>query len=198
MDSKITGNLLPRLQRILDRLLELFRVRLDVGTEAGDQLTVRSDQELIEVPTYRPGVAGILAGKLLKERVRVVTLDGDLSVHGERDLEVRLAELLDVLVRGRLLPPKVIAREAGDDEALGFEVIIQRLESVILTGVAALAGDIDDKPGLAALEGAERGRLAVDILYRDAKESEGFVFRVQGGHENCQSQGEESHEQIVA
>ena len=198
MDSKTTGNLLPRLQRILDRLLELFRVRLDVGTEAGDQLTVRSDQELIEVPTYRPGVAGILAGKLLKERVRVVTLDGDLSVHGERDLEVRLAELLDILVRGRLLPPKVIAREAGDDEALGFEVIIQRLESVILTGVAALAGDIDDKPGLAALEGAERGRLAVDILYRDAKESGGFVFRVQGGHENCQSQGEESHEQIVA
>ena len=50
MDSKITGNLLPRLQRILDRLLELFRVRLDVGTKAGNQLTVRSDEELVEVP----------------------------------------------------------------------------------------------------------------------------------------------------
>ena len=57
MDSKIASNLLPRLQRILDRLLELFRVRLDVGTEAGDQLTVRADQELIEVPADGSGMA---------------------------------------------------------------------------------------------------------------------------------------------
>ena len=132
-------------------------------------------------------MAGVLTGKLVEERVGVVSLDRDLGVHREGHLKVRLTELLDVLVRGRLLAPKVIAREAGDDEALGFEVIIQRLESIILTGVATLAGDVDDEPGLAAFDGAERGRLAVDILYRDTKESGSFVFSVQGSHDKRQS-----------
>ena len=48
-------------------------------------------------PVSGTGMAGILAGKFFEKRVNVITLDDNLSVHWEGDLEVRLAELLNVL-----------------------------------------------------------------------------------------------------
>ena len=64
---------------------------------------------------------------------------------------------------------------------------MQRLESVILAGVTALAGDIDDEPSLAALDGSKRGNLTVDVLHGNAEESGCFVFSVQGSDDYRQN-----------
>lgn len=66
MDSKIASNLLPRTKRLLDSLLQLFGIRLDVGGEARNQLTVGTNQELVEVPSNRAGMTSILTHKFFE------------------------------------------------------------------------------------------------------------------------------------
>lgn len=130
--------------------------------------------------------------------MRGIALDLHLGVHREGDLEVRLTELLDILLRTRFLSAEIIAREASDHEPLGLEVIVQGLQTRILARVATLTGDVHDKPSLTTFDITERRGLTVDVLDWNTEKSGGFVVSVQGGHENYQSQGEESHEQIVA
>ena len=129
-------------------------------------------------------MAGALAGEFVEQRVRIITLDRDLAIQGEGDLEVSLTEFLDGLLGGRLLSAEVVAGESGDDESLRLMALIQRLQAGILPRVAALAGDIDDEPGLASLDRAERGGLTIDVLHRHGEQTgRGFLGRSERGEE---------------
>lgn len=63
---------------------------------------------------------------------------------------VDLAEALDLVVRAGLLPAKLVAGEAEDDEALVLELLVELLEPGVLRGEAALGGGVDDEGYFAA------------------------------------------------
>ena len=86
-----------------------------------------------------------------KTRVRPGAEHVRLREHRERDAEVRLAELGDLLVRARLLPGDVVGGEAEQDEAVVAPVAVELLEPLELRRVAALRGGVDDEDDLAAV-----------------------------------------------
>ena len=94
--------------------------------------------------------------------------DVRLREHRERDAEVRLAELGDLLVGARLLAGDVVGGEAEDHEALVAVLAIELLEALELRGEAALAGGVDDQHHLAAVSAQSRG-LAVEQRLRAAQ-----------------------------
>src|SRR5262245_33566566 len=89
----------------LDRLDQRPRLGLHARIEPADDLAVLADQELVEVPLYRPGELRVR----LRRREEVVqrrlprALDDDFLRHRERDAVVLAAELRDLLVAARLL-----------------------------------------------------------------------------------------------
>src|SRR6516225_10925885 len=93
------------LQLRLDALDDLGLIRAEVGLEAGDDLTVSADQELLEVPgNVAAGLRiGVLARQILVQRADALALDDDLGQHREADLVVVLAELGDLGVGAGLL-----------------------------------------------------------------------------------------------
>ena len=83
----------------------------------------------------------------------VVAVDVDLGEHREGHAVVDLAELADLLLGAGLLAAELVAREAEHDEALVVQVLVERLEALVLGGEAAGARRVDDEDDLAGVVG---------------------------------------------
>ena len=75
---------------------------------------------------------------------------------------INLAKALDLLLTSRLLPAKLVAREAEDDEALVLVLLVELLEAGVLRGEAAFGGGVDDE-----------GHFAFELLGSERSEGEG-------------------------
>src|SRR6185312_12196494 len=90
-------------ERLLQLARQLWRHGLHAAVEVLDDLPVRSDQELVEVPRHRSALLSGEPGQVLVERVGLRPLHRDLGEEGEGRLVAELAELLDLRVAPRLL-----------------------------------------------------------------------------------------------
>ena len=108
------------------------------------------------------GIEGVLVG----------AGDGDLGEEGEGDGVVEGAEGGDLLIGAGLLTGEVVGREAEDEEAAIFVLLVESFEGGVLRGEAALGGDVHDEENLAGVVG-EGGGSAGDGSERD---------RGEGGH----------------
>ena len=103
-------------QAVFDGLENFLGVGLGLGSEAGDDLALAVDAELVEVPAdlaCEVGV-GVLAGEEGVERVLVVACDGDFGKEVELNAVVLRAEDGDVFVGAWLLLAEVVGGEAED------------------------------------------------------------------------------------
>src|SRR6266849_8954756 len=124
------------------------------------ELAVGTDQVFVKVPARRAGFAED-GGDPAIERVGAGADDPVLLGQREIDLVIRLAELLDVGRRPRLLLAKIVGRYAEHDKAARAIAAPQRLEVAILRGIAAKRGGVDDEHR-AASPGCERQLFAVE------------------------------------
>jgi len=116
-------------ESLLDRAAQLWGFGLDARLESGDDLSIAIDQEFGEIPRDRPGVFGVgrLAGQELIKWVNALALDDDLGEQWEADLVVGAAELLDLVIRSRLLGAELVGREGEDLESLILVLLIDLL-----------------------------------------------------------------------
>ena len=142
---------------------DLGRVGCDGRLEAGDGFAVAIEDEFGEVPLDVAADLRIdgLVGEVLVERGLVGALDGDLGHHGEGYVVFFAAEGLDLGVGAGLLIGEVVGGDADDDEAAVLVLFVDRFEGLVLRGVAATAGYVDQEEDL-AVELREAGGLAVD------------------------------------
>ena len=128
--------------------------RLGVRRVPLDHAAVATDEELREVPLDPVAEqAALLALEPREERVGVGAVDVDLGEHREGDAVVDLAELLDLGLGAGLLAPELVAGEAEDDEALVAQLLVERLQPLVLGREAARAGGVDDEDDLAGVLG---------------------------------------------
>ncbi len=73
----------------------------------------------------------------------ILAFDRDLLEHRKGNLILQGAELLDLFVASRLLAQKIVRGESQHFEAPVFESVVERLQSFVLWGETALAGDVD-------------------------------------------------------
>src|SRR5690242_15345375 len=101
-------------KRGLDRRDDLLVLRLDAGTEPGDDLARRTDEELLEVPADVAVVALRVRDvhQLGVQRVPGIAVDVDLLGEREGDAVRGRTELRDLLRAARLLAAELIARNA--------------------------------------------------------------------------------------
>ena len=92
-----------------------------------------------------------------------MALTPTLEYSGEIDLIVAFAEVLDLGVAARLLPAEIVGGEAEHHKSLWAVLAVERLQALVLAGVATLAGGIDHQHHLAGI-GAQAPGFAVDIL----------------------------------
>src|SRR5205085_10398378 len=102
------------------------------------------DQVLVEVPARR--LAAARAREIAIQRIR---LQRALREHREVDGVLVDAELRDLLVRAGLLAAEVVHRKAEHHQAAVAVFAEERLQSVVLRRIAALARGVDDKKYLA-------------------------------------------------
>jgi len=121
--------------------------RIVLRVEAGDDVPLAIEQELVEVP-------GDLARKLRVRRLvreeRVEGMDGlalhgDLREHRERDTVRQAAKALDLGFRSWLLPHEVIRWETEYLESAIVETRIKHLQVLVLGRETALAGHVHDE-----------------------------------------------------
>ena len=77
------------------------------------------------------------------------SLDDDFFEHWEGDAELGLAELMDLVVGAWFLGTKFVCWEGKDFESFFVLLVVDGLETFILRGEAALAGDIDHEQDFA-------------------------------------------------
>jgi hypothetical protein len=87
--------------------------------------------------------------------------DVDLGEQGEAHRVVLRAELLDLLVAAGLLAQEVVGREAEHHQPPPAVLPVQRLQTLVLVGVAAARGYVHDQQDLLLLQAY---LAAVDIL----------------------------------
>ena len=116
-----------------------------------DDVAVAIDQELGEVPLDRLGAeqSGLRLLQVLVERRRVLAVDVDLGEQRKRDAVVDLAERLDLLLAAGLLRAELVAGKAEDLEPLAVQLLVERLEPLVLRRESALARRVDDQQRLA-------------------------------------------------
>src|SRR5207249_1874917 len=114
-------------ERAFDFIGDRRIARPDLGWPGADELAVRPDQVFVEIPARRAGFADDAGGPAI-ERVGVGADDAVFLGQREIDLVIRLAELLDVGRRPRLLLAEIVGRHAEHDEALGAIAAPQRFE----------------------------------------------------------------------
>ena len=93
------------------------------------------------------------------DRMLVVSFDVHLGHHLKTHAVVACAELTNVAGGARLLLAKLVAREAQDDQALVFVLVVQFLEWPVLRGVTATRGGVDNHDAF-AFQVAEGVRVA--------------------------------------
>src|SRR5260221_1253898 len=145
---------------------------------AGDAAVGR-DEVFVEVPARRSGVAELL-GDPAEERMRGGA--DDVLLVGERKIDrvVALAELLDLVGRARLLLAEIVRRHTDDDEAAIAVLTPERLEILILRGVAAERGGVDDENRVPAIL-RQRQLFAVDRGEFEIVTLHATTLRVTGG-----------------
>src|SRR6266481_8659224 len=117
---------LERRQSLLDRASNLRRIRRHGRLEARDDLTLRPDQELREVPLNVAAslrIRGLVRQILVKRRL-VVALHRNLRHHRELHVVLGLAERFDFLIRSWLLGAKIVGWNADDHEAAVVVLLI--------------------------------------------------------------------------
>src|SRR5262245_42441428 len=102
-------------------------------------MSLAIDQELLEVPPHGACLTGIVLdlGEDRVERVLFGTLNVELGEQWERDTEVDLAELLDLLCGPRLLVEELVAGEPENRETPVRVLFVQSLEARVLRREAA-------------------------------------------------------------
>src|SRR5262245_49351647 len=111
-------------QHALNALGHLGRLRRHRGLKALDDLAVRTDQELGEIPLDVARKGGIRSRELGIERVAVGAVDLDLVEQREGHIVLGRAELLDLLVGPGLLGAELVAGEAEHREALALVFLL--------------------------------------------------------------------------
>jgi len=121
-------------------------------------LAVPVDQKLGEVPldVLQPQQARFLLLEPRIEGVGLLAVDLALGHDGEADRIVEGAEAGYLLCISRLLMAELIAGEAQDHQPTWTQFAIKRLQSGVLGGKAAAAGDVDHQHDLALLHGNGR------------------------------------------
>jgi len=138
---------------------EFFKVPEDAGwgVGGGEILRLQVTRDAVaEAGVVDDGI-GCSGGELAVERVNFRPLDGDFGEKREGDGVVGGAELGDFLVGARFLRGEVVGREAEDDEAAVFVLLIELLESGVLRGEAAFGGDVHDEQDFAGIVGKAGG-----------------------------------------
>ena len=128
-------------------------------------LTICADQELLKVP-FDPLQSQQSRGLLLHpliHRLRLIAIDIRFAKDWERDAIVDLTELLDGVIRARVLVAKLVAREADNEERfgiLGFDLLVEFFETLELGREAAFGGGVHHEDNF-ALEIGKRVGLAL-------------------------------------
>src|SRR6266403_3574071 len=130
---------LQRGQRIFDRSRNFWRVRRHLRLKTRDDLTVRPDQKLREIPLNVAASLGIdsFVRQVLIERSLIIALHGNLGHHREGYAVLRLAKGLDLLIRSRFLGPKIVRRNPYYHKAAILVLLINRFERRVLRSKTA-------------------------------------------------------------
>src|SRR5699024_8537508 len=115
-------------------------------------LAVAVDKKFGEVPfdAFGAEYTGRFRLEEFEQRVGVLTVYFDFREHRERDAVVLFAESANLVGIAGLLVTKLVTREAKHFQATVGVTLMERLQSLILRGEAALAGGIDDQQHFAA------------------------------------------------
>ena len=134
--------------------------RRDLRRPRTGELAIGSHQIFVEIPARRADLAQVVRNPAV-ERVRLAADDPALFGQRKVDCVIRSAELLDLVGRARLLPAKVVGRNAKHDEAAIAVALPQGFETAVLRGVPAKRGRVDDEHGPAA-PGIQWQNFAID------------------------------------
>lgn len=98
--------------------------------------------------------------------------DGHLGVDGEGHAVGGRAELLDLIKAPRLLGTEVVAGERDHAEPLAAIALLQGLQTSVLAGETATAGDVDGQQDL-TIEVAEALLLATAVGHHNIVDADG-------------------------
>ena len=101
----------------------------------------------MKIPSWRFASFGNQLGIQQIFANRRLELLSDREAHAVVDL----AELGNVLIRAFFLIAKIIGGDAHQQQALGFEALMELLQTFVLRREAALAGGVDDQDGFSLL-----------------------------------------------
>src|SRR6267142_4093974 len=107
---------LQRGQRIFDRPRNFWRVGCHLRLKTRDDLPVRPDQKLRDIPLNVAASLGISSSvrQVLIERSLIIALHGNLGHHREGYIVFRLAKGLNLLVCSRFLSAKIVRWNPND------------------------------------------------------------------------------------
>ncbi len=146
----------------------LFKLRWGhFGIITPEDCPVASHQEFGEIPADGGlGNAGVAGFQVFVKRMGVAPVDVDFGKGLELGLEIDGTESGQLLVGFGGLSRELVAREIEDFKTLVMELLVQFLQSVVLLGVAAVAGRVHDQQHLAAIL-FERDDFALGFLDGD-------------------------------
>src|SRR5205823_2976028 len=153
--------------RASQQLLDVagYRLRLDLRRVALDDVALAIDEKLGEIPLdrFRAQQARLRLLEILVERRRSRTVHIDLREEREGHAIVEIAELRDLGFVAGLLRAELVAGKSENLQSTRMELLVQRLESLVLRREAALARDVHDQHDF-VLVAIEFLLLAVDVL----------------------------------
>src|ERR1035437_6411822 len=127
-------------------------VRGGLGGDSRRDLSVATDQELLEVPGDGPGAyrLGLLAGEPGVEGRLSIAQHHALGKQGEGHAVVQAAKGLDLRIRAGFLALELVGGKAQGYQSLGAVFGPQLLECGVLGREAAFAGHVDDEDDIAS------------------------------------------------
>lgn len=130
-----------------------------------NRFSVLVDNELCEIPL--DGIeqrAALLLLQILIQGMRALAIHVNLLEQIEIDLSIA-SEALNLLGIAWLLVAELVARKRENAETFGFCILIVELVQlrIVLGGVAALGGDVDDDEHVTAVF-LEADGLALDVI----------------------------------
>src|SRR5450830_2164231 len=102
-------------------------IRSSARRETRQYAAILAHEELLEIPGDVPRKLRALARQQTVQLVTVMAVDLQLAAQRKAHAIVQVAECLDLRLGVRLLPGKLVARQAQHAEALGLVLLIEVL-----------------------------------------------------------------------
>src|SRR5471032_852013 len=153
------GSTLPQelysAQRFFNCMNDRRIIRCGTWRKPRQHPAIFTKQEFFEVPGDIPRKLRALARQQTVELMTVMTVDFQLAGQWKRHAIVEAAKLLDLLLRTRFLPGKLVARQAQHTETLCLVLLVKIFQLFVLWGQATFGSDIDHQHDV-PLEGSQR------------------------------------------